>query len=129
MDLTLAGAVLVAPSLGSLAAALAVAGALAVQTRLEERHLVALHGVSYLAYLARAAASSLAPAVCDERSGGLAQSAARSRPRSGIAHDRATRRYRITARCTWPNQASGMAEEYRTMARSALRVWWRCACR
>jgi len=53
MDLVLAGAVLVAPSPWSLAAAVAVAGALAVQTRLEERHLVALHGDRYLAYAAR----------------------------------------------------------------------------
>jgi protein-S-isoprenylcysteine O-methyltransferase Ste14 len=53
MDLVLAGALLVAPSLWSLAAALAVAVALAVQTRLEEQHLVTLHGDRYLAYAAR----------------------------------------------------------------------------
>ena len=53
MDLVLAGAVLVAPSPWSLAAAAAVAVALALQTRLEERHLVALHGDRYLAYAAR----------------------------------------------------------------------------
>jgi len=53
MDLVLAGAVLVAPSPWSLAAAVAVAVALALQTRLEERHLVALHGDRYLAYAAR----------------------------------------------------------------------------
>jgi protein-S-isoprenylcysteine O-methyltransferase Ste14 len=53
MDLVLVGAVLVAPSPWSLAAAVAVAVALAAQTRLEERHLVTLHGASYLAYAAR----------------------------------------------------------------------------
>jgi protein-S-isoprenylcysteine O-methyltransferase Ste14 len=53
MDLVLVGAVLVAPSLWSLAAALAVAVALAAQTRLEERHLVALHGPRYCDYAAR----------------------------------------------------------------------------
>jgi protein-S-isoprenylcysteine O-methyltransferase Ste14 len=53
MDLVLAGAVLIAPSPWSLAAALAVAVALAVQTRLEEQHLVALHGDAYRAWAAR----------------------------------------------------------------------------
>jgi len=53
MDLVLAGAVLIAPSPWSLAAAVAVAIALALQTRLEERHLVALHGDRYRAYAAR----------------------------------------------------------------------------
>ena len=53
MDLVLAGAVLIAPSPWSLAAAVAVAVALALQTRLEEQHLVALHGDRYLAYAAR----------------------------------------------------------------------------
>ncbi|MCU1278662.1 MAG: putative protein-S-isoprenylcysteine methyltransferase [bacterium] len=53
MDLVLGGALLIAPSPWSLAAAVAVVVALALQTRLEERHLVALHGVRYLAYAAR----------------------------------------------------------------------------
>jgi protein-S-isoprenylcysteine O-methyltransferase Ste14 len=53
MDLVLAGALLIAPSPWSLAAAVAVAVALALQTRLEEQHLVALHGDRYLAYAAR----------------------------------------------------------------------------
>jgi protein-S-isoprenylcysteine O-methyltransferase Ste14 len=53
MGLMLAGALLVAPSPWVLAAAVAVAVALAVQTRLEERHLQALHGPSWQAYAAR----------------------------------------------------------------------------
>ncbi|HEY2743735.1 MAG TPA: isoprenylcysteine carboxylmethyltransferase family protein, partial [Polyangia bacterium] len=53
MDLVLAGVVLVAPSPWSLAAALGVAVALAVQTRLEEQHLLGLHGPTYRAYDAR----------------------------------------------------------------------------
>jgi protein-S-isoprenylcysteine O-methyltransferase Ste14 len=53
MDLVLAGVVLVAPSPWSLAAALGVAVALAVQTRLEEEHLALLHGPTYHAYAAR----------------------------------------------------------------------------
>ena len=42
MALVLAGVVLVAPSLWSLVAAAGVVAALALQTRLEERHLVGL---------------------------------------------------------------------------------------
>ena len=53
MDLVLVGALLVAPSVATLAVALAVAAALAVQTRLEERHLAALHGARYLEWAAR----------------------------------------------------------------------------
>jgi len=53
MDLVLAGVVLVAPSPWSLTAALGVAAALAVQTRLEEQHLLSLHGPTYRAYAAR----------------------------------------------------------------------------
>jgi protein-S-isoprenylcysteine O-methyltransferase Ste14 len=53
MDLVLAGVVLVAPSLWTLAAALGVAIALAVQTRLEEQHLAALHGPTYRAWASR----------------------------------------------------------------------------
>ena len=53
MDLVLVGALLIAPSPATLAAALLVAAALALQTRLEERHLVALHGARYLAWAAR----------------------------------------------------------------------------
>ncbi len=53
MDLVLAGVVLVAPSPWSLAAAVGVAVALAVQTRLEEQHLLQLHGPAYRAYAAR----------------------------------------------------------------------------
>jgi protein-S-isoprenylcysteine O-methyltransferase Ste14 len=53
MDLMLAGALLVAPSPWTLAATLLVAIALALQTRLEERHLAALHGPAYRAYAAR----------------------------------------------------------------------------
>jgi protein-S-isoprenylcysteine O-methyltransferase Ste14 len=53
MDLMLAGAVLVAPSAWTVAAALGVAIALALQTRLEEQHLLALHGPTYRAYASR----------------------------------------------------------------------------
>ena len=53
LELMLAGALLVAPSLWSLAAAFAVTLALALQTRLEERHLLALHGPTYRAYASR----------------------------------------------------------------------------
>jgi protein-S-isoprenylcysteine O-methyltransferase Ste14 len=53
MDLLLVGVVLVAPSLLAVAAALGVMVALALQTRLEERHLVALHGSRYQSYAAR----------------------------------------------------------------------------
>jgi protein-S-isoprenylcysteine O-methyltransferase Ste14 len=53
MALVLAGVVLVAPSVWSLAAAAGVVAALALQTRLEERHLVGLHGPRYLGYAAR----------------------------------------------------------------------------
>jgi protein-S-isoprenylcysteine O-methyltransferase Ste14 len=53
MDLLLVGVLLVAPSLWSIAAAVGVAVALALQTRLEERHLIALHGRAYTAWAAR----------------------------------------------------------------------------
>ena len=53
MALVLAGAVLVAPSLATLAAFAGVMLALAMQTRLEERHLIGLHGARYLGYAAR----------------------------------------------------------------------------
>ena len=53
MGLVLAGVVLVAPSLSSLAAAAGVVIALAVQTRLEEQHLAALHGPTWRAYAGR----------------------------------------------------------------------------
>jgi protein-S-isoprenylcysteine O-methyltransferase Ste14 len=53
MDLLLVGVVLVAPSLLAVAGALGVIVALALQTRLEERHLVALHGSRYQSYAAR----------------------------------------------------------------------------
>jgi protein-S-isoprenylcysteine O-methyltransferase Ste14 len=53
MDLMLAGALLVAPSPWTLAAAVAVSIALALQTRLEEQHLAALHGPTYRVYASR----------------------------------------------------------------------------
>jgi protein-S-isoprenylcysteine O-methyltransferase Ste14 len=53
MDLMLAGALLVAPSPWTLAAAVTVSIALALQTRLEERHLSELHGPTYRAYASR----------------------------------------------------------------------------
>jgi protein-S-isoprenylcysteine O-methyltransferase Ste14 len=48
-----AGLAAVAPSAGTVGAWLVVAAAIAVQTRREERHLVALHGAAYLEYAAR----------------------------------------------------------------------------
>jgi protein-S-isoprenylcysteine O-methyltransferase Ste14 len=53
MLLGLAGVVLVAPASWSVAAALAGAGAIAVQTRLEEEHLRARHGEAYRTYASR----------------------------------------------------------------------------
>ncbi len=53
MDLVLVGGVLVAPSPATLAGAIFLAASLAVQTRLEERHLAAMHGASYREYAAR----------------------------------------------------------------------------
>jgi protein-S-isoprenylcysteine O-methyltransferase Ste14 len=53
MGLVLAGAVAVAPSLWSLGATAGVMVALSLQTRLEERHLGALHGERYRSYAAR----------------------------------------------------------------------------
>jgi protein-S-isoprenylcysteine O-methyltransferase Ste14 len=53
MALVLAGVVLVAPSLWSLVASAGVVAGLALQTRLEERHLAGLHGPRYRGYAAR----------------------------------------------------------------------------
>ncbi len=53
MTLVLLGIVLVAPSPWTLAAALAVTVALMAQTRLEEQHLLSLHGPTYRAYASR----------------------------------------------------------------------------
>jgi protein-S-isoprenylcysteine O-methyltransferase Ste14 len=53
MGLVLLGVVLVAPSLWSIAATVGVLVALSLQTRLEERHLGALHGDAYRGYAAR----------------------------------------------------------------------------
>jgi protein-S-isoprenylcysteine O-methyltransferase Ste14 len=47
------GAVLVAPSVWSVAGAVGIMVALALQTRLEERHLIRVHGPRYLAWAAR----------------------------------------------------------------------------
>jgi protein-S-isoprenylcysteine O-methyltransferase Ste14 len=53
MLLALAGIVLMVPSAWALAVWVAASGAIAFQTRLEERHLTARHGDAYLAYAAR----------------------------------------------------------------------------
>ena len=53
MDLVLAGALLVAPSLATGLAALGVALALALQVRLEEQHLASLHGPTWRLYASR----------------------------------------------------------------------------
>lgn len=53
MGVTLAGAVLVAPSVWSVAGWVVYAGLVAIQVRLEEQHLLALHGEAYARYAAR----------------------------------------------------------------------------